>query len=82
MSKEIRYAVMVANTNGLIRIFWPSDVGHDVAPGVLVGWRNSELDVLIIAVMRDVEVHHLLPQEARRLHAGDRLTCAADEEGR
>ncbi|KAF1988151.1 N-acetylglucosaminyl transferase component Gpi1 [Aulographum hederae CBS 113979] len=42
--------------NGLMRVFWPSDVAHSSHSGVLVGWRNSNLDVLVAAVLRDVEV--------------------------
>ena len=41
---------------GLMRIFWPSDAPRDSIPGVLVGWRNSELDVLVVGVLQGVEV--------------------------
>lgn len=51
---------MVAN-NGLMRIFWPSDAPIGDSPGVLVGWRNSELDVFVVSILQDVEVcWHLL----------------------
>ncbi len=46
---------MVAS-NGLMRIFWPSDTYRGTLPGVIVGWRNSELDVFVLAVLHDVEV--------------------------
>jgi phosphatidylinositol glycan class Q protein len=42
--------------NGLLRIFWPSDAPRHTRPGVLVGWRNSEYDVLVISILHDVEV--------------------------
>ncbi|KAF2666538.1 N-acetylglucosaminyl transferase component Gpi1 [Microthyrium microscopicum] len=45
---------MVAS-NGLFRIFWPSDVPNTSTPGVLIGWRNSELDVLVISILQGVE---------------------------
>ncbi|KAF2459497.1 N-acetylglucosaminyl transferase component-domain-containing protein [Lineolata rhizophorae] len=46
---------MVTN-NGLLRIFWPSDVSRsNDSRGVLVGWRNSELDIFVVAVLQDVE---------------------------
>lgn len=51
---------MVTN-NGLMRIFWPSDTPTKPTAGVLVGWRNSELDIFVVTVLRDVEVrseHH------------------------
>ena len=46
---------MILN-KGLIRIFWPSDAPTSQNPGVIVGWRNSELDVLVIGILQDVEV--------------------------
>lgn len=42
--------------DGLMRIFWPSDAPTSNSPGVLVGFRNSQLDVFIVAVLQDVEV--------------------------
>lgn len=46
---------MVPN-DGLARIFWPSQKIEPEATGVLVGWRNSELDILVAAILFDVEV--------------------------
>jgi len=43
-------------SNGLMRVFWPSDAPGGSNPGVLIGWRNSEYDVFVIAVLQDVEV--------------------------
>lgn len=54
---------MVTN-NGLMRIFWPSDAPKGPSPGVLVGFRNSELDVFVVAVLQDVEVR--LPRTTSR----------------
>lgn len=45
--------------NGLMRIFWPSDVPVGPSPGVLVGFRNSELDVFVVAILQGVELHHV-----------------------
>ena len=42
--------------NGLMRIFWPSDAAIGTSPGVLVGFRNSELDVMVVSILQDVEV--------------------------
>lgn len=48
--------------DGLMRVFWPTDVVKFDRPGVVVGWRNSNLDVFVVAVLddvdaRDVEFH-------------------------
>ncbi|KAL7268003.1 pig-Q [Rhizina undulata] len=42
-------------SNGLMRIFWPSDLPHSDRLGVLVGWRNSKLDLFVVAVLNDVD---------------------------
>ncbi len=42
--------------DGLMRIFWPLDIPRTVSQGVIVGWRNSELDFLVVAILEDVEV--------------------------
>ncbi|PNS21248.1 hypothetical protein CAC42_1027 [Sphaceloma murrayae] len=40
----------------LMRVFWPSDLSSISRSGVLVGWRNSGLDVIVISLLQDVEV--------------------------
>lgn len=40
---------------GLMRIFWPLDIPRTSSPGVIVGWRNSELDFLVVAILEEVE---------------------------
>jgi phosphatidylinositol glycan class Q protein len=42
--------------DGLMRVFWPTDIRESDRPGVVVGWRNSTLDVFVVAVLDDVEV--------------------------
>lgn len=42
--------------DGLMRIFWPTDIAKSDRPGVVVGWRNSTLDVFVVAILDDVEV--------------------------
>lgn len=49
---------MVAH-NGLMRILWPSDAPVGLSPGVLVGFRNSELDVFVVAILHDVQLRHV-----------------------
>jgi phosphatidylinositol glycan class Q protein len=41
--------------DGLMRIFWPLDIARTASPGVIVGWKNSELDFLVVAILEDVE---------------------------
>ncbi|ODA75916.1 hypothetical protein RJ55_08557 [Drechmeria coniospora] len=43
--------------DGLMRVFWPTDACKSDRPGVVVGWRNSTLDVLVVAVLEDVDAH-------------------------
>ncbi|KAA8646091.1 phosphatidylinositol N-acetylglucosaminyltransferase [Aspergillus tanneri] len=42
-------------SDGLLRVFWPYDLPRSSSPGVIVGWRNSELDFFVLAVLEDVE---------------------------
>jgi len=42
--------------DGLMRIFWPLDIPRSDSPGIIVGWRNSGLDVLVVAILEDVDV--------------------------
>lgn len=42
--------------NGLMRIFWPSDAPNGPFPGVLVGFRNSRLDIFVVSILQEVEV--------------------------
>ncbi|KAI0506405.1 n-acetylglucosaminyl transferase component GPI1 [Xylaria bambusicola] len=41
--------------DGLMRVFWPSDIPTSDLTGVLVGWRNSDLDVVVVAVLDHVD---------------------------
>jgi phosphatidylinositol glycan class Q protein len=42
--------------NGLMRIFWPSDAPNEPLTGVLVGFRNSQLDAFVVSILQEVEV--------------------------
>ncbi|KAF2444199.1 Gpi1-domain-containing protein [Karstenula rhodostoma CBS 690.94] len=55
--------------NGLMRIFWPSDAPKGPIPGVLVGFRNSSLDVFVVAVLQEVG----LPDVENALQVGTLL---------
>ena len=41
----------------MVRIFWPSEAIKPGAAGVLVGWRNSDSDITVAAILLDVEVY-------------------------
>ena len=41
--------------NGLLRILWPNNLDRSTTPGVMVGWRNSSLDLFVVTVLEDVE---------------------------
>ncbi len=67
-------------TNGLLRIFWPSDALKIKSQGVLIGWRNSSLDIFVACVLHDVEVRpSVAPARASVLmwarHEGSRVLC-------
>ena len=49
---------MVAS-NGLMRIFWPSDAPTASTPGVLVGWRNSDFDILVVGILHNVDAKNV-----------------------
>lgn len=44
--------------DGLMRVFWPTDVRKSDRAGVVVGWRNSTLDVLVVTILEDADVSH------------------------
>ncbi|KAK0713115.1 N-acetylglucosaminyl transferase component-domain-containing protein [Lasiosphaeria miniovina] len=41
--------------DGLMRVFWPADLIKSGLKGVVVGWRNSALDVFVLAILDEVE---------------------------
>ncbi|KAG4416171.1 hypothetical protein IFR04_010690 [Cadophora malorum] len=45
--------------DGLMRIFWPLDIPKSDSPGVIVGWRNSGLDVFVVAILEDVDARNV-----------------------
>ncbi|KAF7719704.1 Phosphatidylinositol N-acetylglucosaminyltransferase subunit Q [Penicillium ucsense] len=42
-------------SDGLLRVFWPYDLPRSSSSGVIVGWRNSELDFFVLTVLEEVE---------------------------
>jgi phosphatidylinositol glycan class Q protein len=52
-----------------MRVFWPADLPRSDLRGVVVGWRNSALDVFVLAILEEVEVRAL----ARALSGGFEL---------
>jgi phosphatidylinositol glycan class Q protein len=47
---------MPAEQDGLMRVFWPLDIPRSDHPGIIVGWRNSGLDLFVVAILEDVDV--------------------------
>ncbi|KAJ2970767.1 hypothetical protein NUW58_g9596 [Xylaria curta] len=55
-SRGISAREQLRQHDGLMRVFWPSDILLTAdLPGVLVGWRNSDLDVVVVAVLDHVD---------------------------
>lgn len=54
---------MIMN-DGLLRVFWPNDLPRSTVSGVIVGWRNSELDLFVLSVLEDVDVCVLICMDA------------------
>ncbi|KAI7645887.1 putative N-acetylglucosaminyltransferase subunit, partial [Hortaea werneckii] len=50
---------MTSKKHGLMRVFWPSDAPKDGISGILVGWKNSDLDVLVVSVLQGVEARNV-----------------------
>lgn len=52
----VRFERRMVTNNGLMRIFWPLDAPRTESSGTIVGWKNSDLDFFVIAILEDVEV--------------------------
>lgn len=52
---EEGHAVMPEHS-GLMRIFWPLDIQRTGAPGVIVGWKNSEHDLFVVSILEELDV--------------------------
>ncbi|KAG6035972.1 hypothetical protein E4U41_005858 [Claviceps citrina] len=50
----VRNLSVMVEHDGLMRVFWPTDIRKSDRPGVVVGWRNSTLDVFVVAILDDV----------------------------
>lgn len=52
-------------SNGLMRVFWPLDFPRNNRPGVIVGWRNSALDIFVVDILNGLDVGSLHQTSAR-----------------
>lgn len=50
---------MNTRKHGLMRVFWSEDAPVQDIPGVIVGWRNPDLDYVVVGVLQGVEVGFL-----------------------
>lgn len=73
MSLKTGRLVVMPDHDGLMRIFWPRDIPRSDSPGIIVGWRNSGLDVFVVAILEDVEVSSIL---ARKMALTDAMAGA------
>ncbi|RYP19524.1 hypothetical protein DL767_009622 [Monosporascus sp. MG133] len=51
----LRPRIVMPESGGLLRVFWPIEIGASEFSGVIVGWRNSPLDFVVVAVLDHVE---------------------------
>ncbi|KAM0337755.1 hypothetical protein ACHAPQ_002804 [Fusarium lateritium] len=56
--KETNLLLVMVEHDGLMRVFWPTDIRKSDRPGVVVGWRNSILDVFVVAILEDVDARN------------------------
>lgn len=54
-SEALQDGIMVT-PNGLLRIFWPSDAPRGKGQGTILGWRNSDLDIFVVSILKDIAV--------------------------
>lgn len=40
----------------LMRVFWPLDASRREDQGLIIGWRNSERDIMVVAILHDIDV--------------------------
>ena len=39
-----------------MRVFWPLDAPRREDSGLVVGWRNSERDIIVVTILHDIDV--------------------------
>lgn len=49
-------AVFNMSTSEFMRVFWPSNLRYHTTPGLMVGWRNSELDIFVVSIIDNMDV--------------------------
>ncbi|CAZ85429.1 unnamed protein product [Tuber melanosporum] len=79
-SREISLGeFLLMGSNGLMRVFWPLDFQRSSQPGVLVGWRNSELDIFVVDILNGVDSRRVAKELSSRslyrksLHSVERI---------
>jgi hypothetical protein len=41
---------------GPVKVFWPSNAPSSQVPGVVIGWKNSDVEFFVLTVLEAVEV--------------------------
>ncbi|KEQ93619.1 hypothetical protein AUEXF2481DRAFT_6688 [Aureobasidium subglaciale EXF-2481] len=57
-ARESDIAFMIA-PNALMRIFWPTDIVRSEKAGVIVGWKNSDLDMVVVTILLEVDARNV-----------------------
>ncbi|KAL8909216.1 MAG: hypothetical protein Q9207_000390, partial [Kuettlingeria erythrocarpa] len=47
---------IMVSPNGLLRIFWPSDAPRGGEEGTILGWRNSNQDIFVVSILKNIAV--------------------------
>ncbi|CAK7266322.1 pig-Q [Sporothrix epigloea] len=58
-TREASLTSVMPEHDGLMRVFWPVDIARSELPGVVVGWKNSALDVTVVAILEDADVRNV-----------------------
>lgn len=67
--------------NALMRIFWPTDLVRSEKAGVILGWRNSDLDMVVVTILFEVDVsldHSGRFAQANRYTGTQRWQCSSN----
>lgn len=59
----------MTSRDSLIRIFWPSNTPRSHLPGVVVGWKNSDLEFFVVTILDAVEVRVIMLAISMIFHA-------------
>ncbi|KAL9609160.1 MAG: hypothetical protein Q9167_006055 [Letrouitia subvulpina] len=47
---------MMVAVGGVLRVFWPSNAPRSKEEGIILGWRNTELDFFVVSILQHVDL--------------------------